>query len=177
MVTADPSHEPAIILRGGLHSQGTAAPNELEAQTQPGILLRVSIRDPKPRQIELFPTQLRRAQATLWKLAGRPQNWDGQGAAEIKIETVAHATQTLWDLAWRAAEHDRELPAPAVGVSPDGAVGFEWSTPEVYLAVECLDGSRSVYVRSPERETERFVRSTNDLWNVVGPALERMTAA
>lgn len=93
------------------------------------------------------------------------------------METVQLANRTLWDLAQLAGDHGRVLPKPSVGASPDGAVGFEWSTPVAYVAVECLGNRRSAYVRMDGAESERRVRSSKELWNRVENALAAVETA
>lgn len=119
----------------------------------------------------VFPAHLRDAQDSISELAGREQNWDGQGAAGISLDTVRLANRTLWELAQLAGLDERVLPPPFVGVSPDGAIGFEWSAPDAYVAVECLGDRRSAYVRIAGKDTERVVRSGKELWNRVEDAL------
>lgn len=125
----------------------------------------------------VFPLHLQDAQDRVAELAGRVQNWDGQGAAGISLDTVQLANRTLWELAQLAGEHERDLPTPSVGVSPDGAVGFEWSSPSAYVAVECIGDRRSVYVRTDGTESERRVRSGRELWNRIENALAAVETA
>jgi hypothetical protein len=165
MVTAHPTFR----LHGatGWSSQPYFGPDEPDTEFM--FSLRWSVSDAEPMRVYL--AHLKEAQQKIASFAELPRNWDGQGAAAIGFETADLAMKTLWDLASMAAMADHELPSPAVGPSPDGGIGFEWSTPDVYVAVECIDNSRSVYIRAEGRETERTVRSSKELWTLVRGAL------
>lgn len=125
----------------------------------------------------VLPTHLRDAQNSVSDLAGREHNWDGQGAAEISSLTGQFANRTLWELAQLAGENERVLPTPSIGVTPDGAIGFEWSSPSAYVAVECLGDRRSAYIRADGTESERRVRSGRELWNRIESALALVETA
>lgn len=141
------------------------------------VLLRVRLKsgshDTAPARI-VFPPQLREAQLRILSFAGRPQNWDGQGAQPIADRTLQQAEATLWELAVRAAQEDFELPTPFVAISPDGEIGFEWTAPDTYVALSCDGDSRMVFVRFNARESERTVTTATQLWRLVEPALRHL---
>ena len=168
MVIVHPGNR--TFLFGSTRSDSPVTGVPEEAWTEQDIILRMSS-DADQAEVHVLPVHLRDAQRSIAELAGRDSNWDGQGAAGISSDTIQLASRTLWELAQLAGLNEKVLPAPFVGVSPDGAVGFEWSAPDAYVAVECSGNRRSAYVRSAGTETERLVRSGNELWHRVEEAL------
>ena len=175
MVIVHPGNR--TFLFGSTRSDSPVTGVPEEARTEQDIILRMSSSDADQAEVHVLPVNLRDAQRSVSDLASRGRNWDGQGAAAVSLDTVELANRTLWELAQLAGEHDRVLPTPSVGVSPDGAVGFEWSAPAAYIAVECLGDRRSAYVRIDGVETERLVRSGNELWSRVEAALALVETA
>lgn len=119
----------------------------------------------------LYPSYLSEAHERILELAGREANWDGQGSAAIASSTVERADNTLLEIAFCAAQEDGSLPRPAVAVSPEGAIGFEWTVPNAYVVVECLVDSCMVYVRQGASEVEQQAASTDEIWALIGDVL------
>ncbi len=169
MVIVHPGNR--TFLFGSTRSDTTITADSEEARTEQDVILRMTVSDDSQAEVHVLPAHLRDAQLSVSEMARREQNWDGQGAAEVSSPTIWSANRTLWELAQLAGENERVLPTPSVGVTPDGAIGFEWSSPSAYVAVECIGDRRSAYVRTDGAESERRVRSGKELWNRVEKAL------